>query len=421
MAIAMTINGQQKTKKGKPAPASMGEIARHGSAKSAGDQVQMGNKMKENTVWCLLSNARAAACVTGLAVLAFVAGCGRDDVKVYRVAKEKPSTPSPATMPAGHPDITGAGGPQLKWKTPEGWNEVPPGEMRVASFSVKGKEGKQADVSVIPLPGAAGGDAANVNRWRGQLGLAPVTPEELQKAAQKVEVGGQPAELHDVVGKNPGNSEPTRILGVIQHRDDMAWFFKMTGDDQLVAAQKPAFVEFLKSLQFVAAAAQTDLPPSHPPIDGSAAAPAAAAISSEGKPNWQVPSGWQEVPGGQFLIAKFNIAGDGAAQAAVNVSMSAGDGGGLAANVNRWRKQLGLGDLSDDELAKAAKTVETAGGKATFVEMSGTDARSGRPAQLVGAMVTQSAQTWFYKLMGDAKVVEAQKDAFAKFVETVKY
>jgi hypothetical protein len=39
----------------------------------------------------------------------------------------------------------------------------------------------------------------------------------------------------------------------------------------------------------------------------------------------------------------------------------------------------------------------------------------------VGVMVSQSGQTWFYKLMGNAKVVESQKDAFTKFVQTVKY
>src|SRR6266550_4327612 len=277
--------------------------------------------MKMNSRWYRRYNLRFTHHWTALAHLAFAAGCGRDDVKAYRVAKENPSPPPLAAMPTGHPDVSTASSPQLKWKTPEGWNEVPPGEMRVASFNVK-RDGKQADVSVVPLPGAAGGDAANVNRWRGQLGLAPVTPEELQKAAQKVEVAGQPAELHDVVGKNPSSSEPTRILGVIQHRDGMAWFFKMTGDDQLVAQQKPAFIELLKSFQFAPAEGPSALPPSHPPIDGNAATPAAAAISSEGKPNWQVPSGWQEVAAAQPLVAKFNITGEGGAQAAVNVSSS---------------------------------------------------------------------------------------------------
>ena len=115
------------------------------------------------------------------------------------------------------------------------------------------------------------------------------------------------------------------------------------------------------------------------------------------------------MPGGQFLVAKFTIAGDG--QASVNVSTSAGDGGGLAANVNRWRKQIGLGELTGDEVAQSVKTI----GPVTFVEMRG------QKASLVGAIVLQPGQAWFYKLMGDAPVVTAQQEAFIKFVQGVRY
>jgi hypothetical protein len=134
-----------------------------------------------------------------------------------------------------------------------------------------------------------------------------------------------------------------------------------------------------------------------------------------------VPTGWKEIAGGQFLVAKFTLAGDGGAQAAVNVSMSAGDGGGLAANVNRWRGQLGQSPWDAAELQKQAKELPVAGGTATFIEMSGTDGRTGQPASLVGAMVASAGQAWFYKLMGEAKLVESQKAAFTKFVQTVKY
>jgi hypothetical protein len=134
-----------------------------------------------------------------------------------------------------------------------------------------------------------------------------------------------------------------------------------------------------------------------------------------------VPGGWKEVPGGQFLAAKFLINGDGGGQAAVNVSSSAGTGGGVAANVNRWRKQLGLGELSGDELAKVVRSITTTSGQATLVEMNGTDARSGQPASLVGAIVLQPGQAWFYKLMGDAPTVGAQKEAFTAFVQQVEY
>lgn len=370
-----------------------------------------------------------------------VAGCHRDEVKTYRVAKDQeqpqpqsaPAMPTDSpnpTLPPGHPDISsasatpgfaasGSAQPQLTWKTPEGWTEVPPGEMRVASFKIQGQNGKQADVSVIPLPGLPGSDEANVNRWRGQVGLPPVSPDELKKSAESVEADGQPAQLYDIAGQNPGSGDATRILGVIQHRAGAVWFFKMTGDADLAEQQKPALVAFLKSVKFTTVQAQTELPPSHPPVGdtGMGAPTASAPVSSEGKPDWQVPADWQEVSGGQFLVAKFMLAGIGGATAAVNVSSSPGDGGGLLPNVNRWRGQLGLPQIVEI----LTTPIDVTNGKAQLVDMSGTDTRTGQPTRLVGVMVPQSGQTWFYKLMGDAKVVESQKNAFTKFVQSVKY
>jgi hypothetical protein len=362
---------------------------------------------------------------------AAAAGCGRNDIQVYRVAKE-PEAPQaqaqaqaqPATMPAGHPDISAAT-PGLKWKLPAGWQETAPGEMRVASFRVAGEGGKLADVSIVPLPGLAGRDLDNVNRWRGQVGLGPITEQELPKLAESLEIGGQPAQLYDQAGQNPGSGDKTRILAALTRRDGVAWFFKMTGDDALVAQQKPAFIEFLKSLTFPAASISTDLPPSHPPIGAPGMMPATteAATPSPGpaKPQWQVPGGWQEVSGGPFLVAKFLVTGSDNAQATVNVSMSAGDGGGLSANVNRWRGQLGLTSLSDSELAQQVQSFDLAGDKATLVDMTGTDARSGQKARVIGAILPRGGQTWFYKLMGSEQLVEQQKDAFTKFVQSAKY
>src|SRR5437667_2742438 len=156
-----------------------------------------------------------------LLTVVFSVACGQDGISVYRVPKEQPT--QAAALPAGHPDLAAPAGPQLQWKTPDGWKEGAPSEFRVASFRVAGKDGKQADVSVIPLPGGAGGDFSNVNRWRGQVGLPPVLEEEMQKIAESVEVAGQPATLFDQAG------EATRILAAVQHREGTAWFFKMTG------------------------------------------------------------------------------------------------------------------------------------------------------------------------------------------------
>jgi len=362
-------------------------------------------------------------------VLIAAAGCGRDDVKVYKVDAHDTTTPAvpaamPPTMPADLPAPDNSGLPKLKYTLPAGWKEKTLTQLRVASFEIS-ENGKTADVSVIPLSGMAGGDLANVNRWRGQVGLQPLPETDLQKLAEKVEVAGQAADLYDVVGTAPGSGDEERIIGVISHRDDTAWFFKMTGDAALVEKQKANFIAFLKSVDFDKPATPatmdlSQLPASHPAIPGmNSAAPATPAVDTASKPTWTVPADWKEGQLAQFLVAKFVIQ-NGTASAAVNVSQLEGDGGGLAANVNRWRKQLGQSTISDDEVAKLP-TIDANGVKATVVEISGTDARSSQPANLVGVVLPLNSQTWFYKLMGDANIVAAQKDAFIKFVQSAKY
>jgi hypothetical protein len=392
--------------------------------------------------------------LTPLVLLA--AGCHKDAVQVYQVADDQMAQPAaPATASSNQPAPSGEPGipamanssaqmpsgmvasdvqnaPSVKWITPAGWTEVPPSEMRVGSFKVTGADGKQADVSIVPLPGMAGGDPANVNRWRGQVGLPALSDDQLASLAEDIQAGGESTELYDIAGQNATTGQASRILAAIQHRDGTTWFFKMTGDADLVEQQKPTFIAFLQTLNFPTQLAQAQLPPGHPdlgdmgnapamppghPDVGSMTAPSSGPVSTQGQPNWQVPADWQPVSAGGFLVAKFMISGQNGATAAVNVSSAGGDGGGLAPNVNRWRGQLGL--QPEDEIATVTFAVPN--GQGQLVDFSGNNAKDGQPAELVGIMVTQPGQTWFYKLMGDPAVVAAQKDAFTQFVKGVKY
>ena len=373
--------------------------------------------------------------VAGTLLLVAVAGCGRDGIKVYQVdATNDFNTVAPmpvagglmpTTLPDGMPVPDNSGLPSLKYTLPAGWETKAPSQMRVASFGVS-QGGQQADISVIPLGGAAGSDPANVNRWRGQVGLDPLTEADLAGLAEKVVVGEQPADLYDLAGSMPGSAVPQRIIAVILHRNDTAWFFKMTGPAAWVAQQKTAFTAFLKSIVFeapIASSAPIDrgtLPPSHPPIREMNSGSVPMTSSAGDKPTWTVPAGWQEGPLAQFLVAKYVIHGTAGAQAAVNISQLAGDGGGLLPNVNRWRTQLGQPPLAESDLLNLP-TVDASGGKATVIEFAGTDGRTGKPARLVGLVLPLGAQTWFYKLMGDAELVAQQKEALTRFVQSATY
>jgi len=376
--------------------------------------------------WCPLAAA-------ALALLALAAGCGRDDVKVYKVDSSDavatappPATATapgtmPATMPDGLPAPDNSGLPKLKYTLPGGWKEKALTQLRVASFEIS-ENGKTADVSVIPLNGPAGGDTANVNRWRGQVGQSPLDEMELKKSAAPAQVGDKAADLYDITGTATGSGDAERIIGTILHAEETTWYFKMMGDAALVEAQKPAFLAFLKSVEFekLAAPASMDLsqlPASHPAIPGMA--PETPAATTD-KPIWTVPTGWKEGELMQFLVVRYVIQGAGDASAAVNVSELDGTGGGLLPNLNRWRTQLGQPPIADDDAAKLP-TIDASGAKGILADFNGADARTGKPARLIGVVLPLNGQTWFYKLMGDPDLVGQQKDPLIKFIQSAQY
>jgi hypothetical protein len=360
-----------------------------------------------------------ASLAMGLALLS-VTGCNRSEVRTYSAPKSDSTPPVMAAAEESAPAT-------VHWKLPAGWQEQPASAMRVGSFAVAGADGQKADVSIIPLVGMGGSDLDNVNRWRGQVGLPPISQEEMAKASEAVSVAGDKALLFDIAGTPPGETKTTRLLAAVLHREGTAWFFKMTGDDKLVAQQKPAFVGFLKDITFEAAAAAaataSDLPPGHPPLTDNgngvavgAAAPVAAATEAAGKPAWTVPAGWQAEAPGSMQLAKFTTGAEGA-QAEITVVSLPGSAGGMLANVNRWRGQIGLPPVTDAELPKLASPVAGADAGAFLVDLTNPEQKR----RLIAAAVPHGGSTWFYKLSGDAAAAGRAKEAFVQFVQSVKY
>lgn len=365
----------------------------------------------------------AALGVLGLAL----AGCNRDQVKVQEVPKEadsagpavadSASAPSmPADPHAGMDMSGGAAQPQLKWTLPAGWQDKPLSQFRVASFDAKAKDGQIADVAVIPMP-ATGREVDLVNMWRQQMQLPAVTDADADKAAQSVPVGSDQGKMFEFASEKPmtGGTEKGRMIVAMLMRGDTSFFFKMSGEDSAVTEQKPAFLAFLKSISFEAAPVTAMANP-HASMGADPMAPAEAApVSVPG-----LPEGWKEIPNPPMLLAKYVIQGAGAAKAEVNISSLSGTGGGVIMNVNRWRGQLSLPPLSEEDFSKETQTMNLAGVQATVVDLTGTD-KTGRSSRLIGIIAPQADQTWFYKLMGDPQIVQQQKDTFTKFIQTAKF
>jgi hypothetical protein len=371
--------------------------------------------------------AKPLSCAVLLVLGLALAGCNRDQVKVQDVPKESDATApqmadsaSAPVMPANPHAGMDIGGdtaqPQLKWAAPAGWQDKPLSQFRIASFDAKGKDGQVTDVSIIPMP-ATGREVDLVNMWRQQMQLPAVTDADADKTVQAVPVGSDKGKMFEFASEQPvadGTQKARMIVAMLMH-GDTSFFFKMTGTDSAVTEQKPAFLDFLKSISFEAAPAVAMSNP-HASMGADPMSPAEAApVSVAG-----LPDGWKEIPNPPMLVAKYVIQGSGDAKAEVNISALAGTGGGLMMNVNRWRGQLSLSPLSEEDFSKEAKTMDLAGSKGTLVDLTGTD-KTGKSSRLIGIIAPQTDQTWFYKLMGDPQIVEQQKDAFTKFIQTAKF
>jgi hypothetical protein len=136
----------------------------------------------------------------------------------------------PQPKPPGAPD----------WRVPEGWKEMPAKSMRVATFEV----GPGGEVVVSKLAGDGGGDLANVNRWRGQVGLESIDEDRLASEVNRIDSGAGTMSCVDCAG------EKERMLVAWLRRGGSTWFFKLSGPPALVEGERERFEGFLGSVTF---------------------------------------------------------------------------------------------------------------------------------------------------------------------------
>ena len=131
-----------------------------------------------------------------------------------------------------------------KWAPlPSGWSVGPENGMRKATWIVTGPNDSKAEIAVTVFPGSVGGLTANVNRWRGQIGLPPASPDEIAASAKSAKVSGLDSQRFVMTSADGKKS----VDAVMTSKDGATWFFKMNGETAAVQANSAAFVAFLSA------------------------------------------------------------------------------------------------------------------------------------------------------------------------------
>jgi hypothetical protein len=190
-----------------------------------------------------------------------LAACRKAEVTSYRIPKEAdPPLPMAAADASAGPMAGGAAGagmaatavptadgPGLRWTAPADWKVKVASAMRKGSYAVPGDGGADGDLSITAFPGDVGGELANVNRWRGQVQLPPLAEADLAQAVSRATHGGLQFTIVELT--SPAATNPQAILGAIVLYNGGTWFFKLLGPAPLVARTKPAFLQFLQTVQ----------------------------------------------------------------------------------------------------------------------------------------------------------------------------
>lgn len=351
------------------------------------------------------------------------AGCGPSDdskITVYRIPKE--TTPTAIAPAAAAPAA-------VHWTAPAGWEEQPASGFRKGSFLARDANGRTADVSVISFPEAAGGLLANVNRWRDQLKLAPIT--DASQAGTPISVAGRPMFFVDMTSEQPLATDGTksRILGGVFPLGSETWFFKMIGPETLVESQREAFREFLASVHPEKEPAAATMPaPAGTPMSansgGSTNAPTPPPIESpQGAPlQYKLPAGWEEKPLSPMRLASFKATAPNGKVADVSIVALPGIAGGDLANVNRWRGQVQLAPIDENTLAKSAEHVQANGHDYLVVDLvsDGPVGPTQEKQRILAAILDEKGQAWFIKMTGEDAAVAAQKSAFTDFLRSLR-
>jgi len=151
--------------------------------------------------------------------------------------------------------------------------------------------------------------------------------------------------------------------------------------------------------------------------------PPAAASSPPPSVAWTKPERWGDAPASAMRTASFAVpsAGD-AGEADCSIIRLAGEAGGIAKNVNRWRGQLGLEPQAPAAIMAAVESQTTAGGlAATMVGLIvGADKTPGAGQAILAAIIPQGGGTLFVKLWGPRATVAGASEEFGGLVNSLR-
>ena len=131
--------------------------------------------------------------------------------------------------------------------------------------------------------------------------------------------------------------------------------------------------------------------------------------------SWEKPETWIETSGHAMRLVSFNVPfsngiGD------LSMTTFEGSSGGVKANVNRWRQQIGLEPLNGSEIKQSSINKDGQLGKYEFFKLVN---EKNPDLAILSSIFNLETSTLFVKLTIDSKGIEETEDDFITFCKSI--
>ena len=356
-------------------------------------------------------------------LVACLAACKRQEVRYYEIPKaaRAPVATQNQELPPGHPAVAQAA-PVIDWEVPDGWTDNGPDRVRRGSFHIHDENQANANVAVIDMPAEGDNEARMVKLLGRELQISVGDDATFAPQVSNRRLGPHDYRTYSLQsGESDSAEEPRKAaLAAFLTDKNRLWYFRMTGDESVVKANRETFDQFLATVKLL----EPPPRPSSPmPTGGSMAARSLppGAVAQGSIPHWSVPDEWS--PGRKSQMRKGSFSATGGDGHILDISVTAfpGDVGGIASNVNRWRGQLGLPPVDANSAAGLITRLSVNGRECLLVDLVSDLPLAGRsvPQRMIVGTIMHEGSSWFFKMIGDAPLAETERERFMTFLQSV--
>lgn len=188
-------------------------------------------------------------------ILLTLAACKDNTVNVQRIEKGVEHIPGPESVTtSSHPPIQTQEPPesvntQDSWVVPENWTkDETPRSMRLATYTIPTESGTQ-EVAISRFPGHVGGTLANINRWRGQMGLQPINESQLESSVRRFSISDSQADSNGYQTRIESEQGVMIAVALFDESINQTWFVRATlATLELADELEEEIVEFALSI-----------------------------------------------------------------------------------------------------------------------------------------------------------------------------